>query len=108
MSQTFISANNISASIISTDEGPSLLIESSAIINLRGVSTKLIKYIVFTMHTYKKLKYVTNCNCHYIVSTRCKFLRVYSIVRIEVLSYFSINIQVSTGDYVKNDNFWLV
>ena len=34
-------ANN---SIISTDEDPSLRIESSAIINLRGVSTKLNKY----------------------------------------------------------------
>ena len=42
--------------IISTDEDPSLWIESSAIINLRGVSTKLNKYIVFTMQTYKKLK----------------------------------------------------
>ena len=41
--------------IISTDEDPSLRIESSAIINLRGVSTKLKKYIVFTMQTYKKL-----------------------------------------------------
>ena len=30
-------------------------LESSAIINLRGVSTKLNKYIVFTMQTYKKL-----------------------------------------------------
>ena len=30
--------------IISTDEDPSLQIESSAIINLRGVSTKLNKY----------------------------------------------------------------
>ena len=29
---------------ISTDEDPSLRIESSAIINLRGVSTKLNKY----------------------------------------------------------------
>ena len=43
------------SSIISTDEDPSLRIESSAIINLRGVSTKLNKYIVFTMQTYKKL-----------------------------------------------------
>ena len=43
--------------IISTDEYPSLRIESSAItINLRGVSTKLNKYIVFTMQTYKKPK----------------------------------------------------
>ena len=41
--------------IIPTDEDPSLRIESSAIINLRGVSTKLNKYIVFTMQTYKKL-----------------------------------------------------
>ena len=41
--------------IISTDEDPSLRIESSAIINLRGVSTKLNKYNVFTMQTYKKL-----------------------------------------------------
>ena len=30
--------------IMSTDEDPSLRIESSAIINLRGVSTKLNKY----------------------------------------------------------------
>ena len=33
-----------SNTIISTDEDPSLWIESSAIINLRGVSTKLNKY----------------------------------------------------------------
>ena len=54
-----ICANN------NTDEDPSLRIESSAIINLRGVSTKLNKYIVFTMQTYKKLivtsLFVTNC-----------------------------------------------
>ena len=36
----FVSTNN---SIISTDEDPSLRIESSAIINLRGVCTKLNK-----------------------------------------------------------------
>ena len=48
--------------IISTDEDPSLRIESSAIINLRGVSTKLNKYIVFTMQTYKKLKFKLVCN----------------------------------------------
>ena len=41
--------------IISTDEDPSLRIESSAIINLRGVSTKLNKYIVLTVQTYKEL-----------------------------------------------------
>ena len=33
-------------SIISTDEDPSLQIESSAIINLRGVSTKLNYYVI--------------------------------------------------------------
>ena len=33
-----------------------LRIESSAIISLHGVSTKLNKYIVFTMQTYKELK----------------------------------------------------
>ena len=49
---------NSNSRIISTDENPSLRIESSAIINLRGVSTKLNKYIVFTMQTYKKLKAV--------------------------------------------------
>ena len=47
--------NNTNNSANNTDEDPSLLIESSAIINLRGVSTKLNKYIVFTMQTYKKL-----------------------------------------------------
>ena len=46
---------NSNSRIIGTDEDPSLRIESSAIINLRGVSTKLNKYIVFTMQTYKKL-----------------------------------------------------
>ena len=44
---------------INTDEDPSLRIESSAIINLRGVSTKLDKYIVFTMQTYRKLSVCT-------------------------------------------------
>ena len=46
---------NPNSRIISTDEDSSLRIESSEIINLRGVSTKLNKYIVFTMQTYKKL-----------------------------------------------------
>ena len=35
---------NSNSRIISTDEDPSLRFESSAIINLRGVSTKLNKY----------------------------------------------------------------
>ena len=47
---------NSNSRIISTDEDPSLRIESSGIINLRGVSTKLNKYIVFIMQTYKELK----------------------------------------------------
>ena len=38
--------------IISTGKDPSLRIESSAIINLCGVSTKLNKYIIFTTQTY--------------------------------------------------------
>ena len=40
---------------ISTDEDPSSRIESSAIINLRGVSTKLYFNLIFTMQTYKEL-----------------------------------------------------
>ena len=38
---------NSNSRIISTDEDPSLRIESSAIINLRGVSTKLNKYKIY-------------------------------------------------------------
>ena len=40
---------------ISTDADPSLRIDSFAIINLRDVSTKLNRYIVFTMQRYKEL-----------------------------------------------------
>ena len=39
--------------IISTDEDPSLRIESSAIINLRGVSTKLNKYITWPLDVFE-------------------------------------------------------
>ena len=46
-----INNNNIT----STDEYPSLRIENSAIINLRGVSTKLYLNLIFTMQTYKEL-----------------------------------------------------
>ena len=49
------SNSRIFGRIISTDEDPSLRIESFAIINLRGVSTKLNKYVIFTMQTYKEL-----------------------------------------------------
>ena len=41
-----LSIRKLGSSIISTDEDPSLRIESSAIINLRGVSTKLNKYVL--------------------------------------------------------------
>ena len=42
---------NSNSRIISTDEDPSLRIESSAIINLCGVSTKLNEYpvLLFTL-----------------------------------------------------------
>ena len=48
-SSVLIIHNNIN----STDKDPSLRIESFAIIDLRGVSTKLNKYIV--LQTYKEL-----------------------------------------------------
>ena len=64
---------NSNSRIISTDEDPSLRIESSAIINLRGVSTKLNKYIVFTMQTYKKL--IRNSRIH-ILYARLSFVQV--------------------------------
>ena len=67
----FISANGaiINNSIISTDEDPSLRIKSSTIINLPGVSTKLNKYIVFTMQTYKKLDYIAYINIAFFATT---------------------------------------
>ena len=43
--------------IISTDEGPSLRIESFAIINLRGVSTKLNKYNLYIVINTLNLMY---------------------------------------------------
>ena len=50
--------------IISTDEDPCLRIESFAIMNLRGVSTKLNKCIVFTMQTYKEIAISTCARAH--------------------------------------------
>ena len=49
---------NSNSRIISTDEDPSLRIESSAIINLRAVSTKLNKYIVIflTKNDHKNIE----------------------------------------------------
>ena len=46
---------SLSVLFISTDEDPSLRIESSAMINLCGVSTKLYFNLIFTMKTYKEL-----------------------------------------------------
>ena len=46
---------NSNSHIICIDEDLSLWIESSAIIHLHGALTKLKKYIVFIMQTYKKL-----------------------------------------------------
>ena len=43
--------------IVSTDEDPSLRIESSAIINLRGVSTKLNKYNLYIVINTLNLMY---------------------------------------------------
>ena len=47
--------------IISIDEDPSLRVESLAIINLRGVSTKLYLNLIFAMQTYKKLITLVTC-----------------------------------------------
>ena len=65
---------NSNSRTISTDEDPSLRIESSAIINLRGVSTKLNKYIVFTMQTYKKL-----CTLH-VVHFACSYAKLFQSI----------------------------
>ena len=48
--------NNNNIIIISTDEDPSLRIGIFAIVNLRGVSTKLYFNLIFIMQTYKELK----------------------------------------------------
>ena len=53
--QTNIENFYITSIIIGTDEDPSLRIESSVIINLCGVSTKLYFILTFTMQTYKEL-----------------------------------------------------
>ena len=47
--------------IISTDEDPSLVIESLAIINLRCVSTKLYFNLIFAMQTCKELITLVTC-----------------------------------------------
>ena len=51
----------IDSVVISTDEDTSLNTDRKlCIINLRGFSTKLNEYIVFTMQTYKKLIWGSN------------------------------------------------
>ena len=54
--------NSIIIIIISTDEDPSLRIESSAIMNLRGVSTRLNKYNnnYITKNMYSTMESVLN------------------------------------------------
>ena len=56
-----------------------------AIINLRGVSTKLNKYIVFTMQTYKKnivyfywhtITCVRNLNLKFTFEAKLKFVGI--------------------------------
>ena len=44
----------INSVLINAEEDPSLRIESFAVINLRGVSTKLYFNLLFTMQTCKK------------------------------------------------------
>ena len=79
---------NSNSRIISTDEDPSLRIESSAIINLRGVSTKPSKYIVFTMQTYKKLiRNITARRKDQIVRLSCQ--KYYAICSKTAGNYFS-------------------
>ena len=51
----------IIASIISTDEDPSLRIESSTIINLRGVSTKLNWYCIHPANVQEIVNLVLSC-----------------------------------------------
>ena len=77
--------------IISTDEYPSLRIESSAIINLRGVSTKLNKYICIhhanVQETYKQciVFFGTPGIC---LNMICKF--VYKYINSIKFNYFVI------------------
>ena len=80
---------NSNSRIISTDEDPSLRIKSSAIINLRGVSTKLNKYIVFTMQTYKKLR--TTFIQHAMQAYKNLWLRAYFLLH-QVQHSFNMNV----------------
>ena len=73
--------------IISTDEEPRLRIESLAIVNLHGVSTKLHFNLIFTMQSYKEL---IKC-CVYILNC---YVRKYDSLT-EYLTLFSFNLLVN-------------
>ena len=60
---------NSNSRIISTDEDPSLRIESSAIINLRGVSTKLDKYSCVFVSKDSKYYLIHENECFIIFKT---------------------------------------
>ena len=77
-----------SSVLIIPDEDPSLRIESSAITNLRGVSTKLNKYIVFTMQTYKKLRMKLHRLAKVYIYTQSKcsdYMRMKFFISIEII-----------------------
>ena len=59
-----------------------IIIESSVIINLRGVSTKLNKYIIFTMQTYKvkELINVLRTSCYWVKNFYPKFSGGFGLV----------------------------
>ena len=63
---------NSNSRIISTDEDPSLRNESSAIINLRGVSTKLNKY-KFALKTLINYHQIFVLKEFYIISVTYNF-----------------------------------
>ena len=60
---------NSNSRIISTDEDPSLRIESSAIINLRGVPTKLNKYILYNPAKQATLHVALVCHLNFYIET---------------------------------------
>ena len=55
---------NSKSRIISTDEDPSLRIESSAIINLRGVSTSLTSILYSPCNRTRNLLFI-GCHCNF-------------------------------------------
>ena len=83
---------NSNSRIISTDEDPSLRIESSAIINLRGVSTKLNKYNCFLFNC---LSNFVQIHYYYILIARVwkkywkRHLFAHMIIVVVIVSYFT-------------------